>query len=96
MIMARRNDKKLSDLMNARTFVQLVIDQLDRYGKTKQQNSALENCIKQLPALSTQPALRRRYLDMINHVIKDKYSPNVVLTYFQREDSNLRAKIAEF
>ena len=94
--MARRNDKKLADLMNARTFVQHVVDQLERYGKTKQQNSAMESCIQMLPALSTQPALRRRYLDMLNRVIKDKYSPNIVLTYFKREDSNLRAKIAEF
>ncbi len=91
--MARRNNKKLADLKSAREFVQEVISVLDQHENTPDLVVAVEECIKKMPKLDTQPAIKRRYTSLLNHVVNGRYKASVMIPYFQRESLNLRIQI---
>lgn len=91
--MAKRNDKKKADLINARNFIGEVIDQLERHYKTKQMKSAIEEYISKIPKFNTQPSLTRKYTDILTKISSGSCPPNIAISYFQREDIRLRREI---
>lgn len=91
--MSKRNDKKKVDLINARNFIEEVIEQLERHYKTKELKSVIEKYISEIPKFNTQPSLTRKYTDILAKISSGSCPPNIAIAYFQREDLRLRREI---
>lgn len=93
--MNRRNSKKHIDTKKALKFVQLVLNRLEECSNTRKKvTTVAQECIEEMPKFDTQPALKKRYTNILNSLATGSYSADIVATYFRKEDQRLCHEIA--
>lgn len=87
--MNRRNNKKHIDITNALNFAQSVFYRLEKCTNAKDAANVAQECIHEMPKFETQPALKKRYTNILNRLVSGSYTPNIVTTYFRDESQRL-------